>query len=61
MAEGYGNLVIVVILVMKGRSFLVKISAGNDDFYKAAAMVTVKSEPTEEYRIAREMLSTRTP
>ena len=51
MAEVYGNLVIVVILVIlviKGRSFLVKISAGNDDFYKAAAMVTVKSEPTEE-------------
>ena len=48
MAEVYENLVIVVILVMKGRSFLVKISAGNDDFYKAAAMVTVKSEPTEE-------------
>ena len=48
MAEVYGNLVIVVILVMKGGSCLVKISADNDDVYRPAAMLTVKSEPMEE-------------
>ena len=48
MAEVYGNLVIVVILVMGGGSFLVKFSADNDDFYRPAAMLTVKSEPMEE-------------
>ena len=48
MAEVYGNLVIVVILVMEGGSSLVKISAGNDDVYRPAAMLTVKSEPMEE-------------
>ena len=48
MAEVYGNLVIVVILVMEGGSFLVKFSADNDDFYRPAAMLTVKSEPMEE-------------
>ena len=48
MAEVYGNLVIVVIIVMEGGSFLVKISPGNDDFYRPAAMLTVKSEPIEE-------------
>ena len=48
MAEVYGNLVIVVTLVMGGGSCLVKISADNDDVYRPAAMLTVKSEPMEE-------------
>ena len=61
MAEVYGDLVIVGILVMEGASFLVQISADNDDVYRPAAMLTVKSEPMEEESIAREMLSTRRP
>ena len=48
MAEVYGNLVIVVMLVMEGGSFLVQISADNDDVYRPAAMLIVKSEPMEE-------------
>ena len=48
MAEVYENLVIVVILVMEGGSCLVKILADNDDVYRPAAMLTVKSEPMEE-------------
>ena len=48
MAELYENLVNVVILVMEGGSCLVKISADNNDVYRPAAMLTVKSEPMEE-------------
>lgn len=48
MAEVCGNLVIIVILVMECGSCLVKISADNDDVYRPAAMLTVKSEPMEE-------------